>query len=258
VNQNGTLEADTESGQYLFLGVPAGELQIVVRGRQGIEAAIDLTIASTDESLVRDIPLERPWTNPLARHDVDANGSVVPQDVLVVVNHLNRLGSGRLIEMPDYESIGYVDVDGDGHLTPFDALLIVNEINRRFPSPSAESSGPDRMGAVASAPPAGANAGGPSWSAADGLVGGQSDRRGQGQPAETSAFSPPGGCEDSIWGDWDLLSEEDADLLAPRRQESPPNLLSPGHDELDGLNELVDLLARECARENPDLPAIGS
>ncbi len=38
----------------------------------------------------------RPWQNPLLSYDVDRSGSVEPVDALIVINSLNRYGTGGI------------------------------------------------------------------------------------------------------------------------------------------------------------------
>lgn len=74
-----------------------------------------------------------PWFNPALPEDVDANGSVVPFDALLVINELNNLGSVSLPVPPDPAHLPppYIDVSGDNLLTPFDALLVINFLNEQ-------------------------------------------------------------------------------------------------------------------------------
>ncbi len=54
--------------------------------------------------------------------DVSANGHIDPLDALLVINSLNKLGSGE-------QSAVEFDVNADGVLSPLDALMIINELN---------------------------------------------------------------------------------------------------------------------------------
>lgn len=81
---------------------------------------------------------ETPWQNPIDPHDVDADGSVAPIDVLTIINELNapttvdpdqRLPPQRPADAP------YFDVDGNQFVTPLDALLLIDFLN--------ESAGPE-------------------------------------------------------------------------------------------------------------------
>ena len=75
-------------------------------------------------------------TRPTDRIDFDTNadGFVTPLDVLLAINALNQVGSGKLPDLLANQSRftaprGYVDLDRDGMLTPFDALVIINLLN---------------------------------------------------------------------------------------------------------------------------------
>jgi hypothetical protein len=75
------------------------------------------------------------WQNPLNGVDVNANGSVEPQDVLIIVNELNdpqfHNATGLLTEaaqVPVFPNLFY-DVLPDGFVVPLDALRIVNFLN---------------------------------------------------------------------------------------------------------------------------------
>ncbi len=77
------------------------------------------------------------WQNPANPFDVNANGSVEPLDVLLIINELNvnrfhdRVGllndAAKLIPFPDT----YFDSSGDRFVTPLDALMIINFLNRK-------------------------------------------------------------------------------------------------------------------------------
>ena len=77
----------------------------------------------------------RDWSNPVNPLDVNANGSVEPLDVLIIINELNapkfRDAAGRLLDaaslplFPDF----YFDTNQDGFLVPLDALVIINFLN---------------------------------------------------------------------------------------------------------------------------------
>jgi hypothetical protein len=70
------------------------------------------------------------WQNPLNRFDVDANDSVEAQDVLSIINKINRDGTGSLPpRTADDQNLPYFDVSGDGELTALDVLQVINVIN---------------------------------------------------------------------------------------------------------------------------------
>lgn len=72
--------------------------------------------------------------------DVDGSGVVSAIDVLILVNELNRSGSGPIAAPNPPSSPYFVDVDADDHLSPLDVLLVVNSINRNPASPSLTAS----------------------------------------------------------------------------------------------------------------------
>ena len=84
------------------------------------------------------------FQNPRNPNDVDDDGVVVPRDVLLVINVLNRIPTdlvdpgalvnstnGKIIAArpANGKEIPYLDVNGDGFATTRDVLLIINEIN---------------------------------------------------------------------------------------------------------------------------------
>ena len=71
--------------------------------------------------------------------DVNADGSVSPIDVLIVVNDINFNGSRTLpvgLIVPPY-----LDVDGDGSVGPLDVLALVNYINTKGGAGAGEGEG---------------------------------------------------------------------------------------------------------------------
>lgn len=70
------------------------------------------------------------WHNPQAAFDVNANGSVAPEDALAVINQINAFGSGPLAA-PSTGSAPppYFDVKPDNYLAPIDALYVINVLN---------------------------------------------------------------------------------------------------------------------------------
>ncbi|TVS17746.1 MAG: hypothetical protein EA424_12100, partial [Planctomycetaceae bacterium] len=73
------------------------------------------------------------WQNPVNPFDVNGDGYVTPQDVLLLINEINR-GEGeaplapRTAEQPGPPY--FLDVLGNGYLTPNDVLQVINYINR--------------------------------------------------------------------------------------------------------------------------------
>lgn len=76
------------------------------------------------------------WQNPLNRFDADGDGRLTPLDVLVIINHLNRLaGSNSNSTLPVFDPANplgqfFVDVNGSNSCEPLDVLEVINQINR--------------------------------------------------------------------------------------------------------------------------------
>ncbi len=77
----------------------------------------------------------RHWQNPgtaFPRNelDVNADGVITPQDVLIVINALNQ-GLGGALPTPtaNFRPPPFYDTNGDGFLTANDALIIINFLN---------------------------------------------------------------------------------------------------------------------------------
>jgi hypothetical protein len=116
--------AGVEDGQYQVRVTPLSSayrfesppLPVEVQGGRGTIAPIGFT------------RFVSPWQNSPRPNDVDNNSLVQPIDALLVINALNRSGSGELGSTNN--SPPYIDVNGDGFITPLDALLVINELNR--------------------------------------------------------------------------------------------------------------------------------
>lgn len=85
------------------------------------------------------------WQNDALPFDTNADGSVVPQDALRVINQLNDRTivdeDGRLPQArPVTTDPPYYDTNGDGFCTPLDVLRIINFLNRLSPIAEGESS----------------------------------------------------------------------------------------------------------------------
>jgi hypothetical protein len=78
------------------------------------------------------------WSNPRLPMDVDRDGQISPIDVLILINEINKGGSGRMLGSPDSASF-YLDPDNDGFLAPLDVLVLVNWLNRSNGGGSGES-----------------------------------------------------------------------------------------------------------------------
>jgi hypothetical protein len=81
------------------------------------------------------------WTNPVDPLDVDANGLLAPLDALLVINYINRFGSGRIPESLALRA-PYYDAAGGDDIAPLDALVIINALNYLVrPGGEGESAG---------------------------------------------------------------------------------------------------------------------
>jgi hypothetical protein len=97
------------------------------------------------------VPSKRPfiftngaWQNQSNALDVNADGRITGQDVLIVVNALNKLGIGKLPE--GNGSANYPDVNGDQVLSPADVLQIVNQLNVQAKTATNGSNGSTAQG----------------------------------------------------------------------------------------------------------------
>ncbi len=74
-------------------------------------------------------------SNPIAIVPVDVNndGQITPIDVMLLINYLNKHGSGpaRPELVGTGEEFNNYDVNGDGLITPLDALLLIQFLNAR-------------------------------------------------------------------------------------------------------------------------------
>jgi len=92
-------------------------------------------------------PPKLPWHNYDLPWDVSGDGNVFNDDVIILVNELNRTeGGGQLPPPSGGKPPPYYDVSPNDRLEPLDVVVVVNELNRR-----ANGEGESRM-AVTSAP----------------------------------------------------------------------------------------------------------
>lgn len=101
------------------------------------------------------------WHNSLNPIDVDADGAIVPLDVLLIINEINEpihsdAITGRLVDppatLPNAESRAYFfDVNDDGFVTASDAIEIINHLNNPPVAaiPALQSDKPDSSDARA-------------------------------------------------------------------------------------------------------------
>ncbi len=114
-----------KAGEYLvFADAPSVLLTITaIAETSGDRVSDNLSI-----EVVRAAP---PWQNKNWALDVNNDGELTPQDVLTVINALNRMGVIPLDRLPPSGSSVLVDVNGDRFLTPLDALILINALNRQ-------------------------------------------------------------------------------------------------------------------------------
>ncbi len=105
------------------------------------------------------------WHNSREATDVDGDGLIELQDILIAVDAINRFGIGSLTTR-SVPSEAFLDVNGDGFLSPADILLVIDRVNRRLqtgtPSftssamlaPSVGTSATDSTASVGAASPA--------------------------------------------------------------------------------------------------------
>jgi hypothetical protein len=91
---------------------------------------------------------QKPWQNPDQPLDCDRDGFIVPRDVLLVINEINRSGA-RKLPAPAGTTLPAVryDANGDGFVTSNDVLQIINHINAV--GNSGEGEGGEGEGTVA-------------------------------------------------------------------------------------------------------------
>jgi hypothetical protein len=110
-------------------------------GAYAISLAAGAAVTDRDFGVVDVNPTWQNLANPL---DVDANGTVIPRDALLLINEINTpfyrdQVTGLLpvppSSLPDVQARAYFfDVNGDGFLTASDAIEIINFLNSRPPA----------------------------------------------------------------------------------------------------------------------------
>ena len=76
--------------------------------------------------LCADNPSASGWQNPGNSFDVNNDGCVTAQDVLLLINALNHRAGDSSLVSPRPAGSAFVDVSGDGQLTPIDVLMVIN------------------------------------------------------------------------------------------------------------------------------------
>lgn len=71
------------------------------------------------------------YWNPAKPGDVNADGTVAPNDALAIINAINAQGSHKLPTVAGEGETNklYLDVTNDGYLAPNDALAVINQLN---------------------------------------------------------------------------------------------------------------------------------
>jgi len=67
------------------------------------------------------------FQNPTNSRDVNNDGAVSPLDALLIINHLNNVGSHPLTSA--ISGIPFPDPNGDNNISPADVLVVVNQLN---------------------------------------------------------------------------------------------------------------------------------
>ena len=101
----------------------------------GRAADFSLAVGQTIESIDAGVrtPLAFPWHNPASGFDVNDDDEVVPHDLLLLIDQLNRYG---IRELPpptpgNAPPFYYFDTAPNNFLEPQDILVVIDDINRR-------------------------------------------------------------------------------------------------------------------------------
>jgi hypothetical protein len=140
-----------------------GSLTLKPTGGVAGWSVVTVTVTENDgDSVSREFSVSvgnnnRVWQNPRNNFDVNDDGTVVPVDVLFVINELNNPEFsdefGRLpFPPPSNAPIPFLDVNGDSFAAPNDALQLINSLNAQGGESEGEAEGPVGGAAVGSAP----------------------------------------------------------------------------------------------------------
>ena len=80
--------------------------------------------------VLNSVTILSPWQNPRNRMDVNNNGNVSAQDVLLILNELQANG---MHELPYGWPTSYFDIDDNRRIEPADALELINYLNALAP-----------------------------------------------------------------------------------------------------------------------------
>lgn len=118
-----TIPANQLSATFTITGVD----DHIVDGVRSSNIVVSAPNASSASIIVQVFDADSYWYNIAMPLDVNANGSITPTDVLLVINYINK-GLRQVTSSPPPP---YLDVNSDNLVTPADALLIINYLNSR-------------------------------------------------------------------------------------------------------------------------------
>lgn len=116
-----TILANQQSATFTITGVD----DHIVDGVRSSNIVVSAPNASSASIIVQVFDADSYWYNIAMPLDVNANGSITPTDVLLVINYINK-GLRQVTSSPPPP---YLDVNSDNLVTPADALLIINYLN---------------------------------------------------------------------------------------------------------------------------------
>jgi hypothetical protein len=104
---------------------------------------LDVLVTATDQGglsadtrfAITVAPDPHRWQNPRHPCDVNADGSITPLDVLLLINDINGRGSRELTTPSTPTPPPFLDPNGDGWITPLDVLIVINYINAHGSGP---------------------------------------------------------------------------------------------------------------------------
>ena len=109
----------------------------------GDRGSLDVLVTATDQGglsadtrfAITVAPDPHRWQNPRHPCDVNADGSITPIDVLLLINDINGRGSRELTTPSTPTPPPFLDPNGDGWITPLDVLIVINYINAHGSGP---------------------------------------------------------------------------------------------------------------------------
>ncbi len=140
--QSGELAVTTtEHGDYA-LAVGGGRHNLEFTSAAGVllakatvvvgEKSIAVDLRQDDAAVEINYRIRSVWTNHDIHVDVNRDRNVNAIDALVVINHLNRNGSGLLGDgSANQIPANAIDTTGDSYASAIDALVVINHLNRQ-------------------------------------------------------------------------------------------------------------------------------